>query len=103
MPELFFLLLNHCYIFFSQVGSFALPLTIATPILLGTFISECETWHVSTGYTNSYGNASTHVSGHGVLSNTPTTAAPPPASSSPFGLPSYLGWTCDVHGQVHLP
>ena len=27
-----------------QVGSLALPLTISTPILLGAFISECETW-----------------------------------------------------------
>nr|KAG5714884.1 hypothetical protein BaRGS_000372 [Batillaria attramentaria] len=54
-----------------QVGSFALPLTIATPILLGAFISECETWK-----------------GNGT-------------DTGLLGLPSYLYWTCDVNGQAH--
>ena len=54
-----------------QVGSFALPLTIATPILLGAIISECETWR---------GN------------NTDTGS---------LGLPPYMYWTCDVGGQAH--
>ena len=54
-----------------QVGSFALPLTIATPILLGAFISECEMWR---------GN------------NTDTGS---------LGLPPYMYWTCDMGGQAH--
>ncbi|KAL8576680.1 hypothetical protein ACOMHN_025155 [Nucella lapillus] len=61
-----------------QVGSFALPLTIATPILLGAFISECETWG---------GNSS---------NSTLTTD-----SSNLLGLPSYLFWTCEVGGSGH--
>lgn len=72
----------------SQVGSFALPLTLATPILLGAFISECETWNGANSDINN------------IISSNATTYDPD-AETGLFGLPSYLYWTCDVNGRAH--
>ncbi|KAK7111424.1 hypothetical protein V1264_011059 [Littorina saxatilis] len=71
-----------------QVGSFALPLTLATPILLGAFISECETWNGANSDINN------------IISSNATTYDPD-AETGLFGLPSYLYWTCDVNGRAH--
>lgn len=52
-----------------QVVSFALPLMLVSPIMLGLFIGNCESWKM----TESTGNL----------------------------LPSYLYWTCDIHGVTY--
>ncbi|XP_076459203.1 chitin synthase chs-2-like [Babylonia areolata] len=75
-----------------QVGSFAMPLTIATPILLGAFISECETWDGSSSISSTISNSSTVIG---------AAAAAAATTSNPLGLPSYLFWTCEVGGSAH--
>ncbi|GFO14164.1 chitin synthase 3 [Plakobranchus ocellatus] len=52
-----------------QVGSFALPLTLSLPVLLGTFISECQAWRAN--HTQPYIGS----------------------------MPSYLFWTCELNGD----
>lgn len=52
-----------------QVGSFALPLTLTLPILLGTLISDCESWK---------GNSSEPYY---------------------LSMPTYLFWNCDAKGE----
>ena len=51
-----------------QIGSFALPLCLSMPILLGTLISDCESWNVNA--TESYW----------------------------MSMPTYLFWNCEVQG-----
>ncbi|GFR70579.1 chitin synthase variant [Elysia marginata] len=52
-----------------QVGSFALPLTLTLPVLLGTLISECQAWRAN--HTQAYVGS----------------------------MPSYLFWTCELNGD----
>ncbi|XP_035824770.1 chitin synthase chs-2 [Aplysia californica] len=52
-----------------QIGSFALPLSLSLPILLGTLISDCESWN---------GNSTEPYL---------------------MSMPTYLFWNCEVNGD----